>query len=81
MDGWVWGLEFGPVCFLHRMDEIVPCTQGPKLYQMDDFDDAVEKIDFTGYFQNLIKWMTLMRKWMMLFSETLNTLHEIDHNG
>jgi hypothetical protein len=25
---------------------------------MDDFDDEVEKFDFTGYFQNLIKWMT-----------------------
>jgi hypothetical protein len=27
MDGWVWGLEFGPVYFLHRMDAIVPCTR------------------------------------------------------
>ncbi len=24
MDGWVWGLEFGPVYFLHRMDAVVP---------------------------------------------------------
>ncbi len=50
---------------------------------MDDFDDEVEKIDFTGYFQNLIKWMTLMswRKLMMFFSEAFDTLHEIDHYG
>jgi hypothetical protein len=83
MDGWVWGWEFGPVYFLHRMDIVVPCTRPKTLYQMDDFDDEVEKIDFTGYFQNLIKWMTLMswRKLMILFSETLNTLHAIDHNG
>jgi hypothetical protein len=55
MDGWVLGLGFGVLVlyiFCTGWMQLSP-AQGPKLYQMDDFDDVVEKIEFYWVFPKL----------------------------